>query len=44
VESAEILAEILHPECETVCEFGHRGRTFVPYSHNMAQQRSAAAR
>ncbi len=32
VESAEILAEILHPE---ICDFGHRGRTFVPYSHNI---------
>ncbi len=31
VESAEILAEILHPD---VCDFGHRGKTFVPYSHD----------
>ena len=28
VESAEILAEILHPD---VCTFGHRGREYVPY-------------
>jgi iron complex transport system substrate-binding protein len=29
VESAEILAEILHPE---TCDFGHCGKAFVPYS------------
>jgi len=29
VESAEILAEILHPE---ICDFGHRGRGFVSYT------------
>jgi iron complex transport system substrate-binding protein len=33
VESAEILAEILHPD---VCDFGHRGCAFVPYSHDLA--------
>jgi iron complex transport system substrate-binding protein len=32
VESAEILAEILHPD---VCDFGHHGKTFVPYSHDI---------
>jgi iron complex transport system substrate-binding protein len=30
VESAEILAEVLHPD---VCDFGHRGQSYVPYSH-----------
>ncbi len=40
VESAEILAEILHPE---TCDFGHRGRAFVPYSHDIAPVRTAAA-
>jgi iron complex transport system substrate-binding protein len=39
VESAEILAEILHPE---VCDFGHRGRAFVPYSGSTAPLRTAA--
>jgi len=29
VESAEILAEVLHPD---VCDFGHRGKAFVPYA------------
>lgn len=29
VESAEMLAEILHPD---VCAFGHRGQTFVPFT------------
>ena len=29
VESAEILAEVLHPG---VCDFGHRGTAYVPYS------------
>ena len=28
IDSAEILAEILHPE---VCDFSHRGRSFVPF-------------
>ena len=28
VESAEILAEVLHPE---VCDFGHRGNGYVDY-------------
>jgi len=39
VESAEILAEILHPD---VCDFGHRGRAFVPYSGSTAPLRTAA--
>jgi len=39
VESAEILAEILHPD---VCDFGHRGKTFVPYSHDIAPTKAAA--
>jgi iron complex transport system substrate-binding protein len=39
VESAEILAEILHP---VVCDFGHRGRAFVPYSHDMLSRHGAA--
>jgi iron complex transport system substrate-binding protein len=39
VESAEILAEILHPD---VCDFGHRGRAFVPYSHDMLSRHGAA--
>ena len=29
VESAEILAEVLHPE---VCDFGHRGKGYVEYA------------
>jgi iron complex transport system substrate-binding protein len=29
VESAEILAEILHPD---ICDFGHRGRAFVAHA------------
>ncbi len=37
VESAEILAEILHPD---VCDFGHRGKTFVPYSHDIAMRQA----
>jgi iron complex transport system substrate-binding protein len=40
VESAEILAEILHPE---VCDFGHRGRTFVPHARDAAPARTATA-
>jgi len=40
VESAEILAEILHPE---TCDFGHRGTAFVPYpARDEAQLRTAA--
>jgi iron complex transport system substrate-binding protein len=39
VESAEILAEILHPD---ICDFGHRDRAFVPYSHDMFSRHGAA--
>ena len=39
VESAEILAEILHPN---VCAFGHRGRTFVPFTGGCAPVHTAA--
>jgi iron complex transport system substrate-binding protein len=39
VESAEILAEILHPEA---CDFGHRGRGFVPYSGDTPHLHTAA--
>jgi iron complex transport system substrate-binding protein len=39
VESVEILAEILHPEA---CDFGHRGRAFVPYSGDTAPLNTAA--
>jgi len=39
VESAEILAEILHPE---VCDFGHRGRAFVPFAAAPAPEQQAA--
>jgi iron complex transport system substrate-binding protein len=40
VESAEILAEILHPG---VCDFGHRDKTFVPYSHDNTPLQARAA-
>jgi iron complex transport system substrate-binding protein len=40
VDSAEILAEILHPD---VCDFGHRGKTFVPYSHDIAPLQDMAS-
>ncbi len=40
VESAEILAEILHPE---ICDFGHRGKAFVPYSLDAVAARTSAA-
>jgi len=38
VESAEILAEVLHPE---VCSFGHRGKSFVPYAGDSTSVREA---
>ncbi len=38
VESAEILAETLHPEA---CDFGHRGTAYVPYAAGPASLRSA---
>jgi iron complex transport system substrate-binding protein len=41
MESAEILAEILHPE---TCDFGHRGRAFVSHApRGTAPKRTAAA-
>ncbi len=40
VESAEILAEILHPE---VCNFGHRGRDYIPYEGEHAPKRKKAS-
>jgi iron complex transport system substrate-binding protein len=39
VESAEILAEILHPEA---CDFGHRDTAYVPYVTGPAPLRSAS--
>lgn len=39
VESAEILAEILHPEA---CDFGHRGKGYVPYSLDSAGRKAAS--
>jgi iron complex transport system substrate-binding protein len=39
VESAEILAEILHPE---VCDFGHRGSTYIAYAGAQAPERRQA--
>jgi iron complex transport system substrate-binding protein len=39
VESAEILAEILHPD---VCNFGHRGREYVPYEGEHTPKRKKA--
>jgi iron complex transport system substrate-binding protein len=39
VESAEILAEILHPD---VCNFGHRGRAFIAYEGEHAPKRERA--
>ena len=39
VESAEILAEILHPD---VCNFGHRGRQYVPYEGEHTPKRKKA--
>ncbi|MGI9403366.1 MAG: cobalamin-binding protein [Hyphomicrobium sp.] len=38
VESAEILAEILHAD---VCDFGHNGKGFVPYAGETATVREA---
>jgi len=38
VESAEILAEVLHPG---VCDFGHRGKAFVPYAGDATPVREA---
>lgn len=40
VESAEILAEILHPD---VCNFGHRGRDYVPYEGEHTPKRKKAS-
>jgi iron complex transport system substrate-binding protein len=40
VESAEILAEILHPD---LCDFGHRGRVYVPCLQGGMPARTAAA-
>jgi len=39
VESAEILAEILHPD---VCDFGHRGMGYVPYSLEASGRKAAS--
>jgi len=40
VESAEILAEILHPEA---CNFGHRGREFIPHAGRGSPQQKKAS-
>ena len=39
-ESAEIIAEILHPD---ICGFGHRGRAFVPHAGDEVPLRETAA-
>jgi len=38
VESAEILAEVLHPDA---CDFGHHGKGFVPYAVEAVSTRQA---
>jgi iron complex transport system substrate-binding protein len=38
VESTEILAEVLHPD---VCDFGRRGKAFVPFAGDAAPVREA---
>ena len=40
VESAEILAEILHPEA---CNFGHRGREFIPHAGRGSPEQKKAS-
>jgi iron complex transport system substrate-binding protein len=40
VESAEILAEILHPD---VCNYGHRGREFIPHEGGGSPEQKKAS-